>query len=110
MTEQYLPGYRDPDWEGSPAEEIENIPDCEHDENDRCSYDEPNLNAEIIREGIERFGDDETKRLMDLASDLMDQFLLILEEGDDRVKDLGDEEYRFLIALIRDGFDDSTDD
>lgn len=96
MTEQYPPGYRDPTWQGDTHPEI-------HDhEYDATMKTDP----EVIREGLERFGEDESTRIMDLASDMMDQFLCILEE-DAAVKELGDEEYRFLLAVIRDGWNDN---
>lgn len=96
MTEQYPPGYRDPHWTGDTHEDI-------HDH----EYDATvNTDAVIIREGLERFGKDEADRILELASDFMDQFLAILEE-DPAAKSLGDEEYRFLLAVIRDGWNDS---
>lgn len=78
--------------------------------NEDRTYDTlKSIDAEIIREGLERLGEDASTEIIELASNMMNQFLCILKE-DPAVKDLGDEEYRFLLAVIRDGWNDSEMD
>ena len=99
MTEQFPPGYVDPEYakNPSPADQIETIPDCEHDANDRC-----NMNPGAI---IPFFSD----RVLELADSLFPELVTLIEENPE-FKELGIAERAALYVSIADAFSDTTDD